>query len=245
MKKVEEGIFSFPDFFIEESAKEVICALLLPNPNERVCTFDQITQFAFFEGIDWKNLHSQQPPIPKTYPGHSLGQMTGSILFEVFFDHVCPDSKFSWPIIQQVLNAYSSKMHLIIHIYPLPYHRNAFYATQAGLVIQDLKGEKAWFQWLDLIFQNQSQFYNNPTADMTSNDVIKLYAKFAGQLGIPETSFITGMTYGNQYDSDARTYWKYGADRGIYGTPEFYVNGVFVTDQIWSLQQWQQIFDAL
>ncbi len=67
--------------------------------------------------------------------------------------------KAAWPTIQQVISNYGSQMSFILHIFPLPYHRNAFYAAQAGLVIASAKGEASWFKYLDLVFANQDREY--------------------------------------------------------------------------------------
>lgn len=45
---------------------------------------------------------------------------------------------------------------------------------------------------------------------------------------------------------DARINWKYATTRGIYGTPIFYVNGVWATDDsTWSFTQWRSLLDPL
>jgi len=188
---------------------------------------------------------SAQAPIPNNYPGHNRGNATAPILFELFYDHLCPDSLASWPVIKQVFNAFPGQIHLIVHIFPLPYHRNAFYAAQGGLAIEDMKGEDAWFQWMELLFANQANFYNDATADMTSNDVIALYAKYAVTLGVSKADFINGMQYGNPYDSTARTNWKFATTRSVYGTPEFFLNGVYVTSDNWTYQQWYTLIESL
>jgi len=54
------------------------------------------------------------------------------------------------------------------------------------------------------------------------------------------------MEYGAEADADARINYKYATARGVYGTPEWYINGVFVTDQSdWTYNDWSQIIEAL
>jgi len=45
---------------------------------------------------------------------------------------------------------------------------------------------------------------------------------------------------------DARYAWKYGASRGITGTPQFLVNGVHTPDApTYTMAQWKQFLDQL
>lgn len=53
------------------------------------------------------------------------------------------------------------------------------------------------------------------------------------------------FSYGDDEDADARIAWKYACTRGVYGTPIFYVNGLFVTDDSWSFAQWKSLIDEL
>jgi 2-hydroxychromene-2-carboxylate isomerase len=188
----------------------------------------------------------KSPPLPNSYPGHVLGNPANQILFEVYFDHQCPDSKASWPVVQQVAQAYPNQVYVIVHMFPLPYHHNAFYATQAGLAIQAKTNASNWFKWLDVYFKNQDLFTNDATQDMTPNQVIASMAKLAVPLGISSQDFINGMTYGNDFDAQSRIEWKYATTRGVYGTPLFFINGIFVTDDSsWTLSQWQQVINSL
>jgi len=187
-----------------------------------------------------------QPPIPSKYSGHPRGSPDGQVLLEVFYDHLCPDSKASWPTMKQVLSYYGNKLDFYVHTFPLPYHRNAFYSTQAGLVVESAKGEDAWFQWLDLIFEHQDEFGTAATANITGTEVINQLAKYAAALGVDASTFSSGMQYGSIYDANARVDWKYATTRAIYGTPIFLVNGVFATDDSsWTFTQWKQLIDSL
>ena len=55
--------------------------------------------------------------------------------------------------------------------------------------------------------------------------------------------FTQGMEHGT-CNTLARVSWKYGASRGVSGTPSYTVNGVFV-DSPASLQEWQSILEPL
>jgi len=186
-----------------------------------------------------------QPPIPTRYPGHAIGPTDAPILMEVFFDHLCPDSAAAWPTMQQLFGYYGNNMRFVVHIFPLPYHHNAFKAAQAGLVIQDATDDATWWKWLDSVFDNQIEFADFTTSYLTENECVNKMGLLAAELGVTNSTFFDGMQYGSDYDGNARIAWKYGTTRGVYGTPIFYVNGVFVTDQGWTYQQWRSVIDPL
>jgi len=63
MKKVQEGVISWPEPF-PSVAKELILSLLKTNPTERLGaqSYDDLKAHPFFTGIDWQNLHNVTPP---------------------------------------------------------------------------------------------------------------------------------------------------------------------------------------
>jgi len=165
---------------------------------------------------------------------------------KLFFDHLCPDSLAAWPVIQEVLKNYGSDLYFILHIFPLPYHRNAFFAAQGGLVVESLSNNSTWWQWLDLIFANQDQYTTPNTQNATGDEIIQMLTNNAVSLGISKTNFGYGMEYGGEADEDARINWKYATTRGVYGTPIFFLNGVWATDDSsWTYDDWSQLIESL
>jgi hypothetical protein len=74
----------------------------------------------------------QEQPVPSSPLGYSWGLSTAPILWEAFFDHLCPDSLAAWPLMQQVVKAIPETVQVQIHVFPLPYHHSAFYAAQVN-----------------------------------------------------------------------------------------------------------------
>eukprot|EP01098_Paradermamoeba_levis_P006149 TRINITY_DN2553_c0_g1_i1.p1 TRINITY_DN2553_c0_g1~~TRINITY_DN2553_c0_g1_i1.p1 ORF type:complete len:225 (+),score=50.15 TRINITY_DN2553_c0_g1_i1:108-782(+) len=186
-------------------------------------------------------------PIPVTYDGHRLGNLSAQVTVEAFFDFLCPDSKAAWPIVQQVLSHYGpEKVQLILHVFPLPYHRNAFLAAQAGEVVSGVIGVEMFWKWTNLIFANQNSFFNSPTANLSSNQVIdKMGSLVSSNLPISKSDFIQGMQ-SDDLNELARVSWKFAASKGIYGTPMFWVNGILTSaDESWTYQNWLDLLDPL
>jgi len=99
---------------------------------------------------------------------------------------------------------------------------------------------------IDVYFKNQDSFTNDATKNQTPDQVIASLAKLAVPLGISNQNFINGMAYGSDQDANGRIAWKYACTRGVYGTPIFYVNGLFVTDDSsWTFTQWKNLIDGL
>eukprot|EP01116_Phalansterium_solitarium_P021507 TRINITY_DN6708_c0_g1_i1.p2 TRINITY_DN6708_c0_g1~~TRINITY_DN6708_c0_g1_i1.p2 ORF type:complete len:222 (+),score=74.45 TRINITY_DN6708_c0_g1_i1:83-748(+) len=187
-------------------------------------------------------------PLPNTVLGHTQGNSTAPILLTVFFDHQCPDSQASWPVIKQVIAYYGNQLFTRVNIFPLPYHHTAFTAAQAGLVIASAAGEATWFQWLDLYFSQQASFSNTNTTTMSADQIIQAMSKLAVQLGVDAATFASGMQYGNDFDEATRIGWKYGCSRGVTGTPAFLVNDIMITDpnaMDYTLEDWQNVISPL
>jgi len=191
-----------------------------------------------------------QIPIPNRYDGFSQGDPSSPILFEAFFDLLCPDCAAAWPNIKQVLSYYNqpntaSNLRFYLHTFPLPYHRNAYLAAQGLHVIGDEASASTW-EYVDLMFDNQAQFWNDATAEDTTNQVIGDMGTLVQKgINFPINAWTAGLN-NDSYDGLTRISWKYGCSRGVSGTPFFFVNGILVqADPTWTLSDWRSIIDPL
>jgi len=191
-----------------------------------------------------------QIPIPNRYDGFSQGDPSSPILFEAFFDLLCPDCAAAWPNIKQVLSYYNpqnseSNLRFYLHTFPLPYHHNAYLAAQGLHVIGDQQPSSTW-DYVDLMFDNQGEYWNGPTADDTTNQVISDMGSLVSKgINFPLNNWIAGLN-NDSYDGLTRISWKYGCSRGVSGTPFFFVNGILVqADPTWTLSDWRSIIDPL
>jgi hypothetical protein len=60
-----------------------------------------------------------QIPIPARMDGfvYSWGE---TVVVEAFLDPVCPDSRDAWPALKKVVEHYSSRVSVVVHLFPLP-----------------------------------------------------------------------------------------------------------------------------
>ncbi|XVF35915.1 hypothetical protein REPUB_Repub19eG0012900 [Reevesia pubescens] len=153
-----------------------------------------------------------------------------TIVIEAFFDPVCPDSRDSWPPLKQAIKHYSSRVSVVVHLLPLPYHDYAF-ATSRALHIVNLLNPAATFRLLDSFFEHQERFYNAQTSNKTKVAVLNEIIKFtADTVGNSYCSAIASGFTDKKTDLKTRVSFKYSASRGVYGTPSFYLNGFALPD---------------
>jgi len=88
------------------------------------------------------------------------------------------------------------------------------------LVLEAVKSAN-FFKWTDLIFQKQANYFNAPSMNMTSLQVIQAFGQLVGSAGLMDSqSFVSAMTNPNApYDWNSRVSWKWAAARTIYGMP--------------------------
>lgn len=188
-------------------------------------------------------------PIPSSPVGFSRGSSSAKVILEAFFDLQCPDSKASNPTVNQLLSEYpQDSFSLVVHLFPLPYHRNAFYASQAANVIRHYSPRTGLvFDWFDAYFAAQDNFTNAVTSHLSSDQVMLKMSSLAEEsIGVPKHLVYMGLQYGNEFDEDTRVAWKYGCSRTVSGTPFFFVNGVYVNnDPSWTVEDWKKLLNPL
>ncbi|CAN8234512.1 unnamed protein product [Cochlearia groenlandica] len=170
-----------------------------------------------------------------------------SVLIEAFFDPVCPDSRDAWPPLKKALEHYGSRVTLLLHLLPLPYHDNAYVTSRALHIVNTFKAN-AIFTLLEGFFEHQAMFYNAQTKLLSRPEVVERIV----ELG----TVVLGNSYRHVFksgfndtksDRATRVSFKYSASRGVYGTPTFYVNGFVLpdADSPLDLGGWRKIIDPL
>ncbi|XP_059287618.1 uncharacterized protein LOC132040943 isoform X3 [Lycium ferocissimum] len=172
---------------------------------------------------------------------------TESILIEAFFDPVCPDSKASWPPLKLALQHYGSRVSLVVHPFPLPYHDNAFITSRALHIINKLN-TSATYRLLESFFDQQDKFYGQATFNLSKASVVDKVAKFTyNAIGISNYAAVKDGFTDRNTDQATRISFKYGCVKGVYGTPFFFVNGFPLPDAGSPLdyKKWRNTLDPL
>ncbi|KZV20118.1 hypothetical protein F511_00975 [Dorcoceras hygrometricum] len=186
--------------------------------------------------------------IPAEQDGFWFGKKAAeSVYVEAFFDPLCPDSRDSWPPLKKAVQYYGSRVTLVVHTFPLPYHDNAF-ASSRALHIANKLNATATYNLLEAFFDHQELFYGASTLNMSRASVVDQIVKFVTmELGASFLSAIESGFTDSETDHATRFAFKYGCLRGVYGTPFFFINGFPVPDAGSPLdyESWRKIIDPL
>ena len=151
-------------------------------------------------------------PLPKNAP--TKGAAKAKVVIQEFSDFQCPFCSRVNPTIAQVMKEYGDKVQIVWRDYPLPFHKDAQPAAQAAREVFAQKGDKAFWAYHDLLFQNQKA--------LTRANL----EKFAEQVGgINMKAFKEALDSGKHkaaVDADMAAVTKAGAR---IGTPSFFING--------------------
>jgi protein-disulfide isomerase len=151
-------------------------------------------------------------PVPKKAP--TKGAANGKVLIQEFSDFQCPFCGRVNPTIKQVMDEYGDKVKIVWRDYPLPFHKDAHLAAEAAREVFAQKGDKAFWAYHDLLFQNQKAL---------SRANLEKFAEQVG--GIDMKAFKAALDSGKHkgaVDADIAAVSKAGAR---IGTPSFFING--------------------
>ncbi|KAL2895338.1 Molybdopterin synthase catalytic subunit [Bienertia sinuspersici] len=167
------------------------------------------------------------------------------ILIEAFFDPLCSDTRDSWPPLKHALQYYGSNVSLIVHTFPLPYHSNAFTASRAIHIVNELNSSATFPLW-ESFFKHQEKFLE--TSNLTQTEIVDLIAKFATKsVGHAHYSAVKSGLLDTKFDLKTRVSFKYASSRGVFGTPSFFLNGFPLPDGESPIKynEWRKTIDPL
>jgi protein-disulfide isomerase len=151
-------------------------------------------------------------PVPKKAP--TKGAKNAKVVIQEFSDFQCPFCSRVNPTVAQVIKEYGDKVQIVWRDYPLPFHKDAQPAAQAGREVFAQKGDKAFWAYHDLLFQNQKTL---------SRENLEKLAEQVG--GIDMKAFKAALDSGKHkaaVEADMAVVAKAGAR---IGTPSFFING--------------------
>ncbi|XP_019862027.1 PREDICTED: uncharacterized protein LOC105315512 [Amphimedon queenslandica] len=175
------------------------------------------------------------------------------VVLEVFYDHLCDDSAASWPTLKQIESEYSGKqgLEILIHIFPLVNHHNAFFMQKAGEVVRnETRGDRnetddAFVTFLEQAFKQQEEFLTG-AVDMTEPQVQAKIAEFTETATKVSKEKVMAGFKSERVDTKSRNAWRYAASRGITGTPQYIINGVHDYDAVkLDFDGWKKMIDDL
>ncbi|XP_065843149.1 uncharacterized protein [Oscarella lobularis] len=187
---------------------------------------------------------ASQTHVPARPTGYTL-QQGSTIVLEAYYDLLCPDSKASWPTLQKLMTQYKSQLTVILHLFPLPFHHDAFFATQAAETVIATH-PSAYKDFVSLMFEQQEKMKAG-AVNMTEPQVMNLIAQIveSGKLGITAKEIASGFT-NDSITETAILAWKTASQRGINDTPSFVVNRILVAEaENFDMEDWVKFIENL
>ena len=176
------------------------------------CNGPQSSGFCIYNAI------SQATMSPKdiVIGSHPIrGNASANVTIIEFACLQCPYSKAAEPVLEQVLSQYSGKVNLAFFFFPLPQHLHGKLAATADYCA----GEQGKFwEYHDLLFQNQNQFNNNVTDIQASNAITSA----AQQINLNITQFNSCLN-SDAAKQKVQADIDLGNKLGITGTPTFFI----------------------
>ncbi|KAJ8313103.1 hypothetical protein KUTeg_010476 [Tegillarca granosa] len=162
---------------------------------------------------------SCQLPIPKRPVGfvYNGGDADAPVHFDIYMGPLCSDSKTVYPTIIRLADSYGPRtLRLTTHLFPLPFHRNAYLAAMGQHVVDEVTQGNMSYAWMSEVYSHLDTLSNTATADMTENQVKQKFSRIARNVG------------------------------GVANAPTFMINDVVVdADLTWTVDDWKQIIDPL
>lgn len=143
------------------------------------------------------------------------GNISANVTLIEFACLQCPYSKAAEPIVEQVLSYYSGKVKLAFFFFPLPQHLHGRLAATAAYCASE---QNKFWEYHDLLFQNQNQFNNNVTNSQATDAMTNAAQQL--NLNISEFSICLNSTVAQQ---KVQADIDLGNKLGITGTPTFFI----------------------
>lgn len=184
--------------------------------------FTQKVYKAIDQYINDKQKEAQQAAQPQGPVDVSLdddavrGEKKAPVTIVEFTDYQCPYcERYFTDTYPQILKNYieTGKVKYVLRDFPLPFHQNAAPAANAAECVRDQKGDEAYFEFHDMLFEHQNEL---------STDNYKLWA---ADLGVDADKFAKCVDE-NQFASEVEADMQEGSSYGVQGTPAFFINGM-------------------
>ncbi|KAL9713041.1 hypothetical protein Ac2012v2_004282 [Leucoagaricus gongylophorus] len=179
---------------------------------------------------------------------------------EAFLDYVCPFSaKFSRAIDNHIAplispgGKYDGKIKVVFRLQVQPWHASSTLTHEAGLAVLKASPDKFW-TFSRLLFDNQGDYFDEPTLDLTPRQIRDNLAALAGQVISSEAvesvrKFLTlkgTPNGGNAVTDDLKYNIKFSRQNSIHFSPTVLWDGLIAHEvsSSWGEKEWTDFFTA-
>jgi hypothetical protein len=201
--------------------------------------------FSVFFLLPALSLSQQLTPIPSPSDGFLLGPLLTNFTIDVFYDHLCVNSKNAFPGLYQYWQNNQNWLGLRIHVLPLPYHHYSFVVAQAGRYIQQNYPAK-FMSFVSFMFQYQNIVLNGYTAWTLEIANLRIAGLTNQATGVPTTEVVNALS-DDTINYSSRLSYKYAGARTMTGTPLYLINDVWVpsASTFTTSSDWSSFFQSL
>lgn len=150
------------------------------------------------------------PPPEVNGDDHVYGSRDADVFLVEYSDFECPFCQAFHSTAKELVDESDGKVAWVYRHYPLSFHPQAEPAALASECVADIGGNDAFWDFSDLLFENQTTL---------SDDT---YAELASSLGVSSNSFENCYTNQN-FIEKVQNDFKEGTAAGVQGTPHTFV----------------------
>jgi protein-disulfide isomerase len=144
---------------------------------------------------------------------HIKGNPEATVKLVEYSDLQCPACASFQPFVKDLVEQYGESLSFEYKHFPLPIHP---FAIQAAVAAEAAGQQDKFFEYHDLLFVNQAVWSKSATPQV-------FFMKYAEELELDMDKFKRHMRSSVIKDK-VETQFKEGQDRGVTGTPTFFLN---------------------
>lgn len=147
------------------------------------------------------------------------GPARAPVTIQVFSDFQCPFCGRVVPTLERIVSTYGARVRIVFRHYPLPFHAWAREAAELAVEVHRQRGDAAFWQFHDLVFENQRQISGAETARA---GLLALAQQIRGIDIRRAERALEQHTHAAAVETDMDAVTAAGA---AIGTPTFFING--------------------
>lgn len=159
-----------------------------------------------------------------------LNQQAEVVTLTEYSDFQCPSCAYFFPMVEKLKETYGDRLEVRYRHFPLNSHQYAMLAARAA---EAARNQGEFDAMHDLLFQNQQQW-------SSSGNPQPMFVNYARQIGLDINQFKEDLNAAATQQT-VMEQKREGQDRGVSGTPTFYING----EEMVSLPRTYEQFKAL
>lgn len=148
-----------------------------------------------------------------------------------YSDYQCPTCAYFHPIIEQLKEEYGDDLEVEYRYFPLNSHQ---YAEIAARAVEAARQQGEFDAMQDVLFENQQSW--------SSGGAEAKIMGYAEEIGLDMDQFEEDLN-SEETAQTVRDQKQEGLDRGVNGTPTFYVNGEELSQMPETFEQFKRLLD--